>query len=140
MVYYIDSSALLRLLLKSPERIAGFNAWKDSISSQLLAIEAARTLDRLRLQGEITDEELSNLKKQLNIMLQSMTLAAIDDHVTLRAQNAFPTVVRSLDAIHLATLQLWQDEMREPLTLVTHDRQLITAAKALGVKLYETQK
>jgi len=50
-----------------------------------------------------------------------------------RAADPFPTVLGTLDAIHLASALLWIEEKGEALTLVTHDQQLAIAARACGL-------
>ena len=61
MIVYLDSSALLRLILREPHALAldDLRSCESIISSEFLAIECPRTLDRLRLQGSLSMEEAS---------------------------------------------------------------------------------
>jgi hypothetical protein len=46
----------------------------------------------------------------------------------------FPVAVRTLDALHLATMNFTANA-DEPIELASYDRRLITAAEALGIPL-----
>jgi len=54
---YIDTSALLRLVLREPGALDELRSSQLLVSSELLAVESSRTLDRLRLQGSLTTDE-----------------------------------------------------------------------------------
>lgn len=136
MVYYLDSSAVLHWLLKAPGYFAYFSKWSKSVSSALLRVECHRTLDRLRLENRINDAEVSALKMQLKNILESIFVVGIQDSIIARASESFPTVIKSLDAIHLATLIITQNESDSKLTLVTHDDKMILAATSLGISIY----
>ncbi len=45
-----------------------------------------------------------------------------------------PMVVKTLDAIHLASALLFQERTGDNLTFATHDLQQTTCARALGFK------
>jgi len=136
MVYYLDSSAVLRWLLKAPGYFADYSKWSKSVSSALLRVECNRTLGRLRLENRINDAEVSALKMQLQNILESIFVVGIQDSIIERASESFPTVIKSLDAIHLATLIIIQNESDRKLTLVTHDDNMIIAGTSLGISIY----
>ena len=50
MIAYIDTSALLRIVLREPGALDDLWSYDALVSSELLAVESARTIDRLRLQ------------------------------------------------------------------------------------------
>ena len=54
-------------------------------------------------------------------------------HVRRRAAQAFPTIIGTLAAIHLATAILWAERDPEPLVVFTMDAQLRTCARAAGL-------
>ncbi len=54
-----------------------------------------------------------------------------DDVISLAAQ-AMPIVIRTLDAIHLATALDWQRRERKDFVFMTHDTQLADAARRAG--------
>ena len=57
MIAYIDTSALLRIVLREPGALDDLWSYDALVSSELLAVESARTIDRLRLQGSLTSDE-----------------------------------------------------------------------------------
>jgi uncharacterized protein len=69
-------------------------------------------------------------------MVGSLPMAELSRGILQRATEPFPLVVRTLDAIHLATLLFLQDQGL-PMELATYDHRLSDAAEALGVPLAE---
>ena len=105
------------------------------VSSQLVAIEAFRAVDRERLLGNLNDAETARKRKELADLLAAMLdLAAIDAEVVDRAKSPFAVNVRALDAIHVATAEILAAEAeREPLEFWTHDDRQATAALSRGL-------
>ena len=56
MTAYIDTSALLRLVLREPGALDELRSFESLVSSELIAVESRRAIDRLRLQGTFTTE------------------------------------------------------------------------------------
>jgi hypothetical protein len=54
MIGYVDTSALLRLVLREGGALDELLDYEQLISSELIAVESCRTIDRLRLQGSLT--------------------------------------------------------------------------------------
>ncbi|MSP58736.1 MAG: PIN domain-containing protein [Myxococcales bacterium] len=133
MIAYIDASVLLRKLFGEPGRLAEWRSIESAWSSRLLRIEVARTIDRCRLEGRIDDEQVAVLHSELRRLLRSIEVVAITDAVFQRAAAAMPTVVGTLDAIHLATALAIGAEIEGPIVLATHDGQLARAARASGL-------
>lgn len=51
------------------------------------------------------------------------------------ASQPLPTVLGTLDAIHLATAVLWRESRDPDLVIATHDRALALAARASGFRV-----
>jgi hypothetical protein len=66
-------------------------------------------------------------------LLAGMETVEVTRSVLSRAAQPFPTVLGTLDAIHLATALLWREETGERLVLATHDAALGRAARACGL-------
>ena len=49
-----------------------------------------------------------------------------------------PTIVKTLDAIHIATASLIQERLHSQLVFITHDQQQAKAARALGFACPDT--
>src|SRR5690606_8607914 len=76
---YLDTSVLLRLVLGEPAALDDLSTYEHLVSSELIAVESHRTIDRLRLQGALTvDAAIASLDR-VTEWLQSV------DQVLLRA-------------------------------------------------------
>lgn len=135
MTAYVDSSALLRLVLREPgalETLLDCEAW---VSSELIAVEAARTVDRLRLSGTFTTDQASETQHIVTGWLDTMDLVLLRAPVLIRASQPLPSHLGTLDALHLASALVWQDRMNETLVFATHDGALGLAARAYGFEV-----
>ena len=125
---YIDSSVVLSFLFLENDLQMWNNFKGEIVTSELTEAECCRTLDRIRLNEKVTDEEIAERLSELELILSSLRIIQINTVILKRAKGSFPTVVRSLDAIHLATAELSKCSQ-----FVTLDKQQGTAAKALGL-------
>jgi hypothetical protein len=55
--------------------------------------------------------------------------------VVRRAVEPFPVVLRTLDALHLASLQFLRDH-GQPVALASYDARMLAAAHALGYDIH----
>ncbi len=131
MNVYLDTSVILRVLFRDPHALPEWGRWSQASASALWEIETRRTIDRARLEGALDDVLVASAHDQVNLLRQHILTVHVTDTILERAGDAFPTVIGTLDAIHLATAI----HLRNHMTLdcfLTHDRQLGTAAKAMG--------
>ena len=134
MIVYVDTSVVLRVLLHEPKPVGIWGQWNKAYSSALWRVEALRTVDRLRLTHEISDTEVAELVRDIQITHETFAIHPITNQVLQRASETFPTVVGTLDAMHLATaLSIREIESLD--LLLTHDSQLGTAARSLGFEV-----
>ena len=131
MIVYVDTSVVLRILLREPNPVAIWGQWTKAYSSALWRVEALRTVDRLRLNHEISDSEVADLVREIQITHETFAIYPVSNPILQRSSETFPTVVGTLDAIHLATA-LSIREIESIDHLLTHDSQLATAARSLG--------
>lgn len=132
MIAYVDASVLLRVLLGEPGRLREWRQLETAVSSALAEVEVLRTLDRLRLRGELTLEETAERRGTAIRLMQAVSLADVSAPILRRAADAFPTPLGTLDAIHLATALAWREARHSALVVATHDAQLGIAARASG--------
>lgn len=132
---YVDSSVVLRRLLKQPGAFVRWPGPETPVTSEMLQVDALRTLDRLRVQGRLNDGEVAERISALLAMIGSFERVPVTRAVLQGAGRPFPTAVGTLDAIHLATALLWIEERDEPLTFLTHDAQQALAARACGLEV-----
>ena len=132
MTAYIDTSALVRVILREPGALDDLRSYETLVSSELLAVESARTIDRLRLQGALTVEEAAVRLRTITEWLEAIDLVLLRPPVLSRASEPLPIPLGTLDAIHLATALIWRERMGALATVATHDSALGLAARTFG--------
>lgn len=135
MTVYVDASVLLRLLLGEPQPLKEWRAIQRALASRLLRLEVARVIDRLRLEGNLTDEQVALVRREARRLYGSIEFLGLSDGILRRAEDAFSTVIGTLDAIHLATALQLARSRDASLRLATHDVQLARAARASGIEV-----
>jgi predicted nucleic acid-binding protein len=135
MIAYIDTSVLLRLVLREAGALEEVRSYDSLVSNELIAIESCRTIDRLRLQGSLTTEEAANRLKVVTDWLEAIDLVLLRPVVLSRACDPLPTPLGSLDAVHLATALIWRDRMGSLPVVATHDVALGLAARTFGFEV-----
>ena len=133
MTVYLDTSVILRRLLDQAESLDPWGGWEAAYTSALTRIEFLRTIDRLRLQGELTDDERVAVQQRFLAIWESCYRVALDRAIMDKAAAPMPTVVGTLDAIHVMTACEVNALVDGPLEVATHDRRLGRAAEALGL-------
>lgn len=134
MTAYIDTGVVLRVLLRQRGAIRDWDQWTALCSSELLRVEARRVLDRLRLESLLDDEGLAEAHDGLGRIEDSIAFVSLAPIVLDRASAPMPTVVKTLDAIHLASALLCRESRTGDIVFVSHDLQQTTAARALGFR------
>lgn len=132
MIVYLDSSALLRVLLNQPEPLKEFPNFTRIVASKLLKTECLRSLERLRLGQFISEEEHLVALKELYEVLDCVEWIQISDKVLDRAGGGFPVALGTLDAIHLSSAILWREYTELSCVFASHDKALKNAATAMG--------
>lgn len=133
MIAYVDSSVILRVVLGQPQALAEWKRIRTGIASALVEVECLRTLDRLRLRQDLPDAEVAVRRTAIDAILARLSLVDPTRPILARAAQPFPTLLGTLDAIHLATALLWRDRNEGDLVVATHDGALATAARACGL-------
>jgi uncharacterized protein len=121
---YLDSSALVKLVVEEPESQAlrrYLRRRRPRVSSALVRSEVQRALLR---EGE---EALARGRS----VLGGVDLVRVNDQVLNAAGVLLPMELRSLDAIHLATAHQLCDDLDR---LVSYDSRMIDAATQLGLR------
>lgn len=125
---YVDSSVVLAELL-GEERVPPKTLWLGSPTScRLTQYEVWTRLYRTGL-GTVHEEKARAL-------LDRLAFVDMLESVLGRALEPFPIPLRTLDALHLATVEFLRGE-GHVLELASYDTRFIAAAKALGVKIAE---
>jgi predicted nucleic acid-binding protein len=125
-VIYLDTSVALAHLL-TEDRTPPTTMWAEPlVSSRLLEYELWTRLhasDLARSHGELARE-----------LLARVAFIELAPPVLARALEPFPVRVRTLDALHLASIQFLRDA-RQTVVLASYDERLVAAAKRLQVPI-----
>lgn len=124
MAVYLDSSAFVKIVVAEPESRAlrSFLTRRRSrhVSSAMLRAEALRAVRHTR-------PEVLALTRSA---LKAVDLIAVTDSILDAAGTLEPRIVRTLDAIHLATAIALGDDLE---VLVTYDTRMAEGARLLGL-------
>jgi predicted nucleic acid-binding protein len=126
-VIYLDTSVILAQLL-AEDRVPPARMWDDVlVASRLIEYEL---WNRLHARGLTAThgEDARNL-------LSRVAMLELHPNVLARALEPFPTPLRTLDALHLASVDFLRSQ-RQAVELATYDRRMITAARKLRMALY----
>lgn len=137
MKAYLDSSVLLRVVLGEPKRLPEWSRITEGVTSEIARVECLRALDRLRLTGTMDDRELARRRATMLELLSGVETIRLNRAVLDRASEPFPTQLRTLDAVHLASALLLRAQV-PALRFATHDDELATAALAVGLRVIGT--
>ena len=125
---YLDSSVAIAELL-AEDRLPPADLWDGNlVSSRLLEYEIWVRLHARGL-GEVNAEPARQL-------LGRMSLIDLSPIVLARALDPFPRSLRTLDALHVASV-VYLRENGQPVRLASYGRRMVTVAQALGIPLYE---
>jgi hypothetical protein len=123
-VIYLDTSVALAQLL-AEDRYPPPSLWGEPlVSSRLLEYEVwtrihAQGLDRSHGDG-------------VRLLLGRLAFLELAPPVLARALEPFPTAVRTLDALHLASVEFLRGQGQQ-VTLASYDDRLLAAARALKI-------
>ena len=123
---YLDSSVALAQLL-AEDRMPPATLWQESlVASRLLEYEVWNRLHARGL-GRSHGEEARSL-------IGRVALVELVSPVLGRALEPFPVPVRTLDALHLASLEFLRGR-GQTVALASYDDRLLGAARAIGIPL-----
>jgi len=135
VIAYVDSSVILRVVLGQPARLPEWKRIAKGVVSRLAEVECMRTMDRLRLAGNLTIEESAHRRESIYHVLEGLDLVELTSSVLHRAAQPMVAPLGTLDAIHLATAELWRETRGQEIVFATHDRALGLGARASGFKV-----
>ena len=132
MVIYLDTSAILRAVLEtgtSPAVEAKLQAADALLTSRLSLVEASRAFHRLRLDGSGSESRLARAEEDVERLWAHCEILELSGTVCELARSLVPrTLLRTLDALHLASFVLARRRI-EGLELLSTDDRLLRAAE-----------
>jgi len=135
VIAYLDSSVLLRVVLGQPNALKEWRSIKQGVVSRLVEVECLRTLDRIRITVVVEDKIIATRREAIFRLLETLEVVEPTGVVLSRTSQPLPTVLGTLDAIHLSTALLWRERTGTDMVMATHDEALGVAAKASGLRV-----
>ena len=124
---YLDTSVALAQLL-AEDRVPKAALWDETlVSSRLIAYEV---WNRLNARG-LTRSHATPARE----LLGRLALLELTPTVLARALDPFPSPVRTLDALHLASIEFLRQQGQK-LALASFDERMTAAAKRLKIPLF----
>ena len=141
MTLYAESSAVLAWIFEEArsarvQDVLGGAA--HVVSSDLTLLECDRAFLRAAAVGDVDAGEAAQMSALLDAAAANWTLYPLRAEIVERARRPFPREpVRSLDALHLASIEFLRGQGQE-VALTTYDTRMADAARALGIPLWES--
>ena len=125
---YVDTSVVLAHLLAEDRRPPA-SLWTETlVSSRLLEYEIWSRLHARELAEERSDAAHETIAR--------ISLLELAPPVLARALDEFPVPVRTLAALHLASLEFLRGR-GQAVELASYDQRMISAARAIGIPVGE---
>jgi uncharacterized protein len=129
-ILYVDTSALLKLLVREAESAAierELLTWRELATSVIAEVELPRAVARAR--EERTDAVIDG-SLVLQGVLSSATIIPLSEGVVAAARKVKPVHVGALDAIHIASALSLGKQLAG---VATYDKRMQDALEPLGV-------
>jgi predicted nucleic acid-binding protein len=125
-VIYLDTSVALAHIL-AEDRIPPASLWQEPVtSSRLLEYEMWTRIHARKLARSHGDD--------VRALLSRVALVELAPPVLARALEPFAVPVRTLDALHLASMEFLR-EHGQRIELVTYDDRLLAGARSLRIPI-----
>jgi predicted nucleic acid-binding protein len=132
---YVETSALLRVVLEGDDTLQPLLSTGTCYTSALTLAEARRAIRRARSAGRLDPAAVQIARRSVAEFERWAEVVPISDSVLQGADEEFPVEpVRTLDALHLATMQLLAETLPE-FDLVSTDELVRENARALGINV-----
>ena len=139
MIAYVDTSALIALLIEEPGSVRAGRVWDAAehvTSVRLIYTEARAALAQAARLGRLASQDLTTAIDALKGLYAQLDLLEIDDLLVRRAGDlAQHHALRGYDTIHLAAAERVRSDTS---ILVAGDRDLCAAAGQLGIAVAST--
>ena len=134
MIGYIDTSAVVPLLIAEPGSARAASLWDGAdriVSVRLMYPETRAALAQAERLGRLTARQLRDAVTGLDALFEEIDLIEVDDALARRAgELAEVRQLRGYDAVHLAAA----DRVHDPnVVVIAGDRALLDAATAEGM-------
>ena len=124
MASYLDTSALVKLVVTEPES-AALRTWLEAQTQPLVSSDLARA-ELIRVTRRAAPQLVVHARQVLDILV----LMPLSGPVFDQAGRLEPPTLRTLDAVHLAAALDLVDDLE---VIITYDERLAEAARTNGV-------
>lgn len=124
MAYYLDTSALVKLVVAEAETFA-LQAWLRAAPRTPVSSDLART-ELMRAVRRVAPDRVLRAR----MVLDSVTILQVTTAMFEEAGRLDPTLLRNLDAVHLAAAVALGDDLDG---VVTYDERMAGAAEVNGL-------
>lgn len=125
---YIDSSVVLANLF-TEERNPPASLWlQDLVSNRLLEYEVWNRVHARKPSVRLTD--------RAGLLIERVQFIEMTPAVLMRALEPFPIPLRTLEALHMASLAYLR-QSDGAVEFASYDKRMWAAARALGIPVYE---
>jgi predicted nucleic acid-binding protein len=138
VIVYLDTSVILRIVLKEPNELSAWNEISHGVTSELTTVECHRSLHRANTTGRLTDSAFQLARNYADQILLRLTIVNITPELIEKAAGPLPSALATLEAIHLVSAMNYRERLEdnEPrLSFATHDRELAVAAALSGFQV-----
>ena len=139
MILYLDTSALIKRYVNetgSPDVREWLRSADDKATVLITRAEMSAALNRLLRMKFLSQNDHASALAEFRADWMYYHRLPITEPLVARADAlACEHNLRGYDAIHLAAALTWQDLLGLPVTVVTYDKELTEAARALGMEV-----
>jgi uncharacterized protein len=125
-ICYLDASALVKLATPEPETDvlrSALDAYDARVTNRLATVEVTRALLRRGMASAALADAVAEV-------FTGLAVIELDPDVAESAGRIGPSTLRSLDAVHLASVRALGSELE---ALMTYDARVADAARAAGL-------
>lgn len=127
---YVDTSAVLAQLLAEDRRPPA-RLWNETlVASRLMEYEIWTRLHARRL--------AESHGEPARLLIGRIALLELSSSVLARALDAFPTPVRTPDALHLASCEYLRNQ-GQSIALASYDGRMTALARALNIPVFDLE-
>ena len=127
---YVDTSVVLAQLLAEDRRPPA-RLWNETlVASRLMEYEIWTRLHARQL--------AESHGEAARLLIGRIALLELSSPVLVRALDAFPTSVRTLDALHLASCEYLRNQ-GQLITLASYDGRMTTLARAMDIPIFDLE-
>ena len=135
MILYVETSALIKLIVEEPGSEVTTRLWDSAdtrVTSRVTYPEGRAALAASSRAGRLTNADHARAKSRLSHLVRAMSVVELTETVAFEAGNlAELHEMRGYDAVHLASVLA---VLSDDLVFATWDSDLVRAAAVLGIR------